>query len=161
MKYSVIYELKVLVAVGFIAASCLVCVLVYVKRVQAARHRAGNNLLLSRVVQGQTSAGPCVYIGVHRDEARSDPDPDLTSISFHETSDSPPVRPANIAVGPNMLELGPIVAERIKSLNTNKRNNAPRAPLRLYSTTTTATHAMSKNSAKSASLSVVFSGSEE
>ena len=126
MKYYVIYELKVLVAVSFIVASFVVCILVYIKRVQAARHRAGNNMLLSRIVQGQTSAGPCVYIGVHRDEARSDPDNDndLASISLHETNDSPPVRPANIAVGPNVLELGPMVAERIKSLNTNKRSNA-------------------------------------
>ena len=114
--------IKVLVAVGFIITTVGVVVLICIKRTQASRHRAGQDLMLQRVVQGQAaSPGPAVYIGVHRDEARSDLDHDMANISLLET-DEVPLRPSNIGVGP--MNLGPVVSARIKSLGANKRGHA-------------------------------------
>ena len=122
--------IKVLVAVGFFLSTVGVVLLICVKSSQASRHRAGHQLMLSKMVPGQTaSPGPAVYIGVHRDETRSDPDPDMADISLLET-DELPIRPSNIGVGP--MNLGPIVSARIKSL-ANKRGPA-RVPKRDYET---------------------------
>ena len=113
--------IKVLVAVGFFITTVGVVVLICIKRSQASRHRAGLQLMLQKMVQGQAaSPGPAVYIGVHRDEARSDLDHNMANISLLET-DELPLRPSNIGVGP--MNLGPIVSARIKSL-ANKRRHA-------------------------------------
>ena len=108
------FLIKVLVAVIAVFSTVCVVLLCIVKRSQATRHRAGHQLMLSRMIQGQTvSPQPMVYIGVHRDETRSDQDPDMADVSLLEP-DVLPIAPSNVRVGP--MTLGPVISDRIKRL---------------------------------------------
>ena len=95
------------------STTCLI-IICCVKRSQATRHRAGTQLMLSKMIQGQTvSPQPMVYIGVHRPETMADPEPDMADISVMEP-DVLPLMPSSVRVGP--LTLGPVVSDRIKRL---------------------------------------------
>ena len=102
------------------STTCLI-IICCVKRSQATRHRAGTQLMLSKMIQGQTvSPQPMVYIGVHRPETMADPEPDMADISLIEP-DVLPIAPSNVRVGP--LTLGPVVSDRIKRLAHKRAPN--------------------------------------
>ena len=102
-------------------STACVIILCCVKKSQATRHRAGTQLMLSKMIQGQTvSPQPMVYIGVHRAETMSDPEPDMADISLIEP-DVLPIAPSNVRVGP--LTLGPVVSDRIKRLGRKRAPN--------------------------------------
>ena len=58
-----------IVLVGVFAVFSTTCLIIIccMKKAQATRHRAGAQMMLSKMLQGQTvSPQPIVYIGVHR-----------------------------------------------------------------------------------------------
>ena len=111
-----------IVLVGVFAVFSTTCLIIIccMKKAQATRHRAGAQMMLSKMLQGQTvSPQPIVYIGVHRPETMSDSEP-MTDISVAEP-DALPITPSNVRVGP--LTLGPVVSDRIKRLACKRAPN--------------------------------------
>ena len=111
----------VLVVVFAVFSTTCLIIICCMKRSQATRHRAGAQLMLSKMIQGQTvSPQPIVYIGVHRPETMSDPEPNMADISVAEP-DVLPITPSSVRVGP--LTLGPVVSDRIKRLGRKRAPN--------------------------------------